>query len=105
MRRVHPRQHRSATLLRHDDEQTQKGQRLHSGQETISILDMFSPEKWATASFDVLIVCEIYTIEIEAYWWNKSLGDREEMEMVEKTQRIKDVDEESATVIQIQAEK
>lgn len=50
-------------------------------------------------------VCEIYTIEIEAYWWNKSLSDREEMEMVEKTQGIKDVGEESATVIQIQAEK
>lgn len=46
-----------------------------------------------------------YTIEIEAYWWNKSLSDTEEMEMVEKTQGIKDVDEESATVIQIQAEK
>lgn len=50
-------------------------------------------------------MCEIYTTEIQAYWWNKSISDREEMEMVEKTQRITDVAEESASMIQIQAEK
>lgn len=55
--------------------------------------------KWATAGFDVLIVCvflcvcvcvcEIlfYTIEIEAYWRDKSIRGREEMEMVEKDTR------------------
>lgn len=85
---------------------TQKGQWLHFGQETISILDMGLSGKWGTAGFDVLIaicvcvcMCEIYTTEIQAYWWNKSISDREEMEMVEKTQRITDVAEESASMI------
>lgn len=89
------------------------GQRLHFGEETIAILDMAPSGKWATAGFDVLIVCvsscvcvcvcEIYTIKIEAYWWNKSISDREEMEMVEKTQGIKDMEGESAAILRIQA--
>lgn len=49
-------------------------------------------------------MCEIYTIEIEAYWWNKSISDREEMEMVEKTQGIKDMEGESAAILWIQTE-
>lgn len=36
---------------------TKKGQALRFGEETISILDMAPDRNWATAGFDVLIVC------------------------------------------------
>lgn len=57
-----------------------KGQPLHFVEETISILDMAPDGNWATAGFDVLIVCACFfnTKETEAYWWNKSVRDRED---------------------------
>lgn len=104
MRRVHPNSLAIPTRFNTNT----NGQRLHFLEETISISDRAPCGKWATAGFDVLIVCacvcasvcvKFTSLKLRLIDGTKASATQRKWRWWKKTQGIKDTEGESGALL------